>query len=153
MFNKSFIKPILIFCTILAFTGIVYGQFTDYYERRIHNEEGYIYWEDANTQRTVQSQVRVSKYGGLLLPYVDIDEYAHCKSAEIDSQMKKNQGTFYLSTLRRGEVTFPYEGKDSKTREISKRLWFFSPGGVTVRAIAQVCPRRDSDTQKVKVEF
>ena len=89
MFNKSFIKPILIFCTILAFTGIVYGQFTDYYERRIHNEEGYIYWEDANTQRTVQSQVRVSKYGGLLLPYVDIDEYAHCKSAKIDSQMKR----------------------------------------------------------------
>ena len=153
MFIQKYVKPILIICALLAFTGIVYS-FTDYYERRVDGDgNGYIYWEDANTEKTVQAQASVSKYSSPFWPYVTISEYAYGVSVETDSTGNQNQGTFYLFTLRRGAKTYRYRGADWKDREKTKKIWFHSPKSIRVHARAQVCPRRDSDTIEVDVEF
>lgn len=153
MFIRKYVKPILILCAILASAGIVYS-FTDHYEKHIDSDGyGWIYWEDANTEKTAQAQASVSKSVSNWPFAVNISEYAHTKSKENDSTGQQNQGSFYLYTLRRGGVTFPYEGEDSKTRDKSKKIWFHSPEDIRVHAKAQVCPRRDSDTIEVDVEF
>lgn len=153
MLFKTFFKRILVICAILAISGIVYS-FTDHYEKHIDDDGyGWIYWEDANTEKTAQAQASVQKYSSLIPFAVNISEYAYGRSKENDSTGKQNQGSFYLFTLRRGGVTFPYEGKDSKTRDKTKKVWFHSPEDIRVHAKAQVCPRRDSDTVEVDVEF
>ncbi len=153
MFIKKFAKPILILCAILAISGIVYS-FTDHYEKHIDDDGyGWIYWEDANTEKTAQAQASVQKYPSLIPFAVNISEYSYCTSKENDSTGEENSGHFYWYTLRKGATDRRYEADDSDDHSISKKIWFHSPDEIRVHAKAQVTPDRDSETVEVDVEF
>ena len=153
MFIKKYVKPILILCAILAISGIVYS-YTDFYENQVdHTGYGYIYWEDANTEQTVQAQANVSKNVSNWPFAVNINEYSYCTSSETDYHGKQNTGHFYWYVSRKGATDDRYKGNESDTHEYTGKVWFSSPPSIRVHARAQVTPDRDSSTQEVDVEF
>ena len=153
MLSKVF-KPILVICAILAFAGIVYS-FQDHYERRIDRDgEGYIYWQDANTEKTCQASARVSKYGSIW-PFVYVSEWANGASKDftVTKPNVKTNGTYYLYVYRKGAISKGYRGADELSHDWSGKIWFTSPKKIKTKASAKVSERWDSDTDRVEVEF